>query len=99
MGTIIDVQCLDESQTGTPKRYFDLADPGGHWISCCALGQHALSKALIRGNQAVLYFVSGRPQMGQSKACVYLNKDAVLVLVQARVVVPTKLCEIVLSHA
>ena len=94
-GTVIDVQqSLDESQSGNPKLSFGLIDRSGTWFSCCAIGLHALSKALVRGNEVVLYYVSGRPQIGDAKACAYLYKDANIIMTASNCTVPPKKVEI-----
>ena len=94
-GIVVDVQqSLDESQSGNPKLSFNLIDRLGTWFTCCAIGQHALSKALVRGNAVVLYHVSGRPQIGDSKACAYLYKDANIIMTASNCTVPPKKVEI-----
>ena len=59
-GIIADVQALDVSQTGNPKRQFDIVDNMGAWFSCCAVGPLSQSKALHDGVEAVLYHGMGR---------------------------------------
>jgi hypothetical protein len=89
-GIVVDVQLPSESQSGSPKRHFDLIDKAGTWISCCAMGQHAMSKALSAGNEVVLYFCTARSQIGDAKASLYLFKDAVVVMVKKAATVPEK---------
>ena len=94
-GIVIDVQqALDESQAGNPKLRFNLIDRVGTWFTCCAIGQHALSKALVHGNAVVLYHVSGRPQIGDSKACAYLYKEANIIMTACHCTVPPKRLEL-----
>ena len=56
--------------------------------------QHAKSKALEQGSQVVLYFACGRSQIGEAKPCVYLFKDAVIVMTRKIHVLPVKRSEI-----
>ena len=93
-GTIAHVEPMKESQSGQSMKYFDLVDSAGYWIPFCAVAQHATSKALRVGNQVVVYFASGRSQIGEAKACVYLFKDAVIIMHRRAPTIPSKRIEI-----
>ena len=77
-GTICDVQDVEYSQSGNPKRAFDLVDHQGYYISCCAMKHNAASRALQNLQEAVVYFGSGRGPKGNAAGIIYLNKDSLL---------------------
>ena len=69
---------MEYSQSGNPKRAFDLVDPQGYYINCCAMRHNFASKGLQNLQQAVVYFGSGRGPKGNAAGIIYLNKDALL---------------------
>ena len=78
-GIIVNVQPLLESQKGEAKKYFDLVDKSGSWIPCCAIGMNAMSRVIAENYEVVIYYASGRGQIGDSKGCVYLFKDSLAI--------------------
>eukprot|EP00973_Karenia_brevis_P083005 11508605-Karenia_brevis.AAC.1 len=58
------------------------------------MSQHATSKALCVGNQVVLYFCTGRGPIGEAKGCVYLFKDAIIVMTRKTSTIVPKRVEI-----
>ena len=78
-GKIVDLQGRELSQSGNPKRVFDLVDGSGLYFTCCAMKHNADSRALENYQDVVLYFGSGRGQIGSSKGMLYLMKDAFIV--------------------
>ena len=78
-GTIADVEDIDFTQQGDPKRIFKLVDGSGSYILCCALGHNAESVALVPNQIVVLYFATGRGPIGSSPGMVYLRKDSIIV--------------------
>ena len=93
-GTVLNVKEMKDSQASNEMRFFDLIDDAGVWLLVCAVGQHAKSKALEQGSQVVLYFACGRSQICEAKPCVYLFKDAVIVMTRKIHVLPVKRSEI-----
>ena len=96
---VADVQDEEISQAGQLKKYFDLVDDTGAWLSCCACGRNATSKALQNGNEVVLYFAHGRPVLGGSQAMVYILKDGAIVQCGKKVNQTVKRMQIVLGSA
>ena len=82
-GKVVDLQSREVSQAGNSKRIFDLVDNSGLYITCCAMKHNAESRALENYQDVVLYFGSGRPQIGSSKAMLYLMQDAFIVSIGA----------------
>ena len=94
-GTIVEVEDMQETQSGQGKKYFAVADSSGCWIPFCAVAHNATSKALRVGNQVVLFFASARSAIGDARAALYLFKDAVIVQIQKKSeVLPTKRSQI-----
>jgi len=91
-GMVSDVQELESSQSGQPKRFFSLVDDMGSWLQCCAVGRNALSPVLKEGKVAVVYNGTGRISMGSSEAAVLILKDSVIApLGEKQVLIPKKL--------
>ena len=78
-GTIADVEDVDFTQQGDPKRIFKLVDGAGSYIQCCALGNNVESIALVPNQIVVLYFGTGRGPIGSAPGMVYLRKDSIIV--------------------
>ena len=77
-GMVTNVQNLEASTTGQPKRCFDLVDEVGSWIKCCAIGRNATSLAITEAMYVVVYFAHGRPSLGSSESMVLILKDGVV---------------------
>ena len=75
------IRNLDESQQGSPKREFDLVDESGVLIKYCAWGRNSRAKNLVDGSEVILYFASAKPGIGGVGACLWLFRDALLVVV------------------
>lgn len=80
-GTVVEVQGLDMTQQGTPKRLFKLVDVAGSYLVCCALVGNAQSTALQNMQDIVIYFATGRGPIGSSPGMLYLMKDALMISV------------------
>ena len=78
-GKVVDLQSREVSQAGNSKRIFDLVDSSGLYFTCCAMKHNAESRALENYQDVVLYFGSGRPQIGSSRGMLYLRQDAFIV--------------------
>lgn len=69
---------VEESRKGNLKKFFELVDAAGYWLQFCAMGRHDMNKVVKSGSQFVLYFGTGRAQVGESVASVYLFHDAAI---------------------
>ena len=78
-GKIVDLQGTELSQSGQPKRVFDLLDNSGLYIKCCAQKHNCESTALHNYQEIVVYFGTGRGPIGGSPGMVYLMKDAMII--------------------
>ena len=78
------------SQQEASKRTFNLVDDAGMWIRRYALGLSARSRALVNGNEVVLYYGTGRSVLGSSPGMVYFMKDSLVVQVGNRAVAANK---------
>ena len=78
-GKVADLQALEMSQGGNPKRVFDLVDNQGFFFTCCAMKHNAESPALRNFQEVVVYFGTGRGAIGSAKGMFYLLKDAMIV--------------------
>ena len=78
-GKVVDVQAMEMSTGGNPKRVFDIVDKSGVYFTCCAMKHNAESKALINNHDVVLYYGTGRGPIGGVKGILYLLKDALIV--------------------
>ena len=83
-GMVANVQAAELSQSGNPKKYFDLVDETGSWLQCCALGRNAGTHALEDDNEVVIYFGNARPSLGSADAMMLAMKDAVIVKIGRR---------------
>ena len=54
----------DLTQSQNSKRLFDLVDPGGAYIKCCAMNHNSTSLALANHQEAILHFGTGRGSIG-----------------------------------
>jgi len=97
LGTIINVQDVASTNNGSPKRLFDIIDKMGAFCHCCALSHNALNLALEEQMEAVLYHGTGRSPIGNSPGMVYFMKDALIVPVGVKAVVPQELMEITIE--
>ena len=77
-GTIADLKDIDYSSNGNMVRYFKLVDVVGNYIECCAARHNANSVALKNNYEVILYFASGRPQMGTSPSTLFVMKEGVI---------------------
>ena len=78
-GMVVNLQSVDYSQQGKPKRAFELVDTAGRWFSCWAHGKNASQRALENFADIVFYFGTGRPSAGTSPGAVFAFHDAVFV--------------------
>ena len=78
-GKVVDLQPIEMSHSGSVKRIFDLDDPAGFYITCCALRHNAESRALVNYQEVVLYYGTGRGPLGSSRGALYLMKDAMVI--------------------
>ena len=67
------------SQSGNPLRHFSLMDRRGAYISCVAFDRHANDETISNNNEVVVYFGTGRSEIGNAPKAMYLYKDAVVV--------------------
>ena len=75
-GVITDLEGLDYSQSGNPKRDFNLVDGQGSYISCCAMKHNAESISLQNFQEVVIFFGTGRGPKGSYPGKFYLMKEA-----------------------
>ena len=78
-GVIMDILPLDYTQTGNPKRQFNLVDKYGTYLMCCAMMQNSHSAALKERQEVVIYYATGRKAIGRDPGMVYLMKEAIIV--------------------
>ena len=78
-GVIMDILPLDYTQSGNPKRQFNLVDNSGTYLMCCAMMQNTQSVALKERQEAVIYYATGRKPIGRDPGMVYLMKEAIIV--------------------
>ena len=81
-GIIVDVQEIEVSQTGNPKRVFDLVDSQGAYVTCCAMKHNTSSVVLRPQQEVVLHFGTGRGPIGSSRGMFYLMKDSIIIPVR-----------------
>ena len=55
---------------------FDLVDPQGYWVPCCAMQPHCDHSALQDGKNIIIYYALGRGSKGSLAGMLYLLKDA-----------------------
>ena len=80
-GKIADLGPLELSQAGNAKRHFDIVDPAGLYIPCCAMKHNARSPALENFQDVILYYGLGRGPIGSAQGKLYLMDDAFIVRV------------------
>ena len=85
-GVVVDLLPLDHSQAGNKKRHFNIVDPQGSYISCCAMKHNSESLALQNYREIVIFFGLGRGPISSSPGMLYLMKDTMIV--QTRSVMP-----------
>ena len=78
-GKIVDLQPLERSAGGNMKRVFDIVDPHGLYISCCAMKHNAEASCLRNYQEVIGYWGLGRSPIGSSKGMLYFMKDAIIV--------------------
>ena len=78
-GKVVDLQPLETTQSGHPKRVFDLVDNAGMYFTCCAMKHNADSTALQNFQEVVVYYGTGRGPIGISKGMLYLLQDACII--------------------
>ena len=78
-GKVVDLQPVEYSQVGNPKRVFDLVDNAGMYITCCAMRHNAESAALQNFQEVVVYYGTGRAPIGNARGMLYLLKDAMII--------------------
>ena len=89
-GFVNNTQEGGESLRGNMKKYFELVDAAGHWLPCCAMGNHARNEGISDGAEVLVFFATGRGQVKESPAVLYLFQEAVIVKVRAQGSVPNK---------
>ena len=94
---IINVQEMCSTSSGAPKRVFDIVDKTGAYCHCCALGHNATNCAIQENMEAVLYHGTGRGAIGSSPGMVCFMKDALIVPVGVKNIVPNARVEILLE--
>ena len=80
-GVVRQVQSLELTHTGSPKRVFKVQDPQGYFIQVCALDQNAESNMIKEAQDVVLYWAIGRGPIGTSAGMVYLMRDSIILSV------------------
>ena len=75
----MDLHPVEISQSGHPKRIFDLVDGHGMYLTCCAMQHNADSSALRNFQEVVVYYGTGRGSIGTSKGMLYLLNDACII--------------------
>jgi hypothetical protein len=89
-GVVMDCEGLSDTQSGQPKKLFNLVDDSGTWFRCGALGVHALSKLLENNNEVVLYFCSAFPPVNGQVSTVWLMKEAFVAMLSTVATPPVK---------
>jgi hypothetical protein len=89
-GVVMDCEGLSDTQSGQPKKLFNLVDDSGTWFRCGALGVHALSKLLENNNEVVLYFCSAFPPVNGQVSTVWLMKEAFVAMLGTVATPPVK---------
>ena len=82
-GVIADLLDPEYTQSQNVKRIFDLVDPQGLYIICCAMFHNSMSLALKNQQEVILFFGTGRGPIGSSEGMVYLMADAMILAVGA----------------
>ena len=75
-GIIEDVQDVDYSLSGQPKRFFVLIDTCGSYVKCCALKHNCMSASLQNYQEVMIFNGHGRPAIGSDAGMLYLQKDS-----------------------
>ena len=88
-GKVVDLQPLEMTLSGHPKRVFDLVDNACMYFTCCAMKHNADSTALPNFQEVVVYYGTGRGPIGSSKGMLYLLRDALIVPVGSPSVLST----------
>ena len=78
-GKIVDLQDMEYTQSGNPKRVFQLVDSGGLYFTVCAMQHNAQSSALRNFQDVVVYFGAARGPIGSYGGMLYLMKDAMMI--------------------
>ena len=78
-GIVRDVEVVELSSAGLPKRAFEVMDSRGNYIRFCAMSHNAESTSIKDDEDVVFCFGAGRGPIGTALGMVYLMKDAVIV--------------------
>ena len=78
-GIITDLGNVEYTQTGNAKRLFNLVDPQGYYLTCCAMQHNVTNCALENMNEVIIYFATGRAPVGNETGAIYLYKDSCIV--------------------
>ena len=72
------------SSTGHLKKTFQIVDAAGYYITCCALGHTADSKALENNETVVIYYATERQSIGKDPGMLYVLKGAMILPVNEK---------------
>ena len=89
-----NIRSLDATQQGIPIREFDLVDESGTWIKCSAWGRNSRVKNFVDGSEVVLYFATGKSGAGGVGVCLWLFRDAFLLVMGPQTPVRVKRLEL-----
>ena len=78
-GVITDLEDVEYTMGGNPKRHFHLVDPHGYYLTCCAMQHNVTNCALENMNEVIIYFATGRAPVGSETGSIYLFKDACII--------------------
>ena len=79
-GFVIDrAEDCSVSQSGNALRHFSLMDRRGAYISCVAFDRHVNDETISNNTEVVIYFGTGRSEIGSTPKSMYLYNDAVVV--------------------
>ena len=90
IGTLTDVEDIDYTSNGQPKRAFNLIDDFGYWFPCCAIGRNATEWRFPQNAKVVIYFGSARLQSQQDSFILYIFRDGLIVAIAQSSSSPTK---------
>ena len=78
-GIITDLENVELNRAGHAKRRFDLVDPHGYYLSCCAMQHNIKSRALENMSEVILYFGTGLAPIGSGTGAIYLYNNACII--------------------
>ena len=67
------------SQSGNALRHCSVMDRRGAYISCVAFDRHVNDETISNNIEVVIYFGTGRSEIGSTPKAMYLYNDAVVV--------------------